>query len=128
MRVWHQSALLPKLPVDSQPAIENYLESAPWIRKRLLLGRYEDGSYEPEWLYPDSPEHDSFSDGLLEHAVYTRPRVFRGRAVPDVLLSGNHQEIARYRAREARRITSERRPDLLARVARTEGGRETPGE
>ncbi len=77
---------------------------------------------------PDSPEHDSFSDGLLEHAVYTRPRVFRGRAVPDVLLSGNHQEIARYRAREARRITSERRPDLLARVARTEGGRETPGE
>lgn len=62
---------------------------------------------------PISPEADSFSDGLLEHPLYTRPREFRGRAVPEILLSGNHAEIERWRAAEALRTTRERRPDLL---------------
>ena len=56
---------------------------------------------------------ESFNEGLLEYPQYTRPREFRGQAVPDVLVSGNHAEIARWRAEEARRRTAERRPDLL---------------
>ncbi len=56
---------------------------------------------------------ESFNQGLLEYPQYTRPREFRGQAVPDVLISGNHAEIARWRAEEARRRTAERRPDLL---------------
>ena len=62
---------------------------------------------------PLSPEADSFSEGLLEHPLYTRPREFRGLEAPEVLLSGNHAEIERWRAREAERLTRERRPDLL---------------
>jgi tRNA (guanine37-N1)-methyltransferase len=62
---------------------------------------------------PVSPEADSFSASALEHPLYTRPREFRGLAVPDVLLSGDHAEIARWREAEAHRVTRERRPDLL---------------
>jgi tRNA (guanine37-N1)-methyltransferase len=65
---------------------------------------------------PDSPERDSFSGGLLEHPVYTRPPEFRGRRVPGELLTGNHAEIERFRRRAALRLTAARRPDLL-RVA-----------
>jgi tRNA (guanine37-N1)-methyltransferase len=59
---------------------------------------------------------ESFSDGLLEYPQYTRPPAFRGVRVPDVLLAGDHQAIARWRRREALRRTCERRPDLLSRV------------
>jgi tRNA (guanine37-N1)-methyltransferase len=55
-------------------------------------------------------------DGLLEHPHYTRPPVFRGKQVPEVLLSGDHRRIERWRRREALRVTRERRPDLLARI------------
>lgn len=64
-----------------------------------------------------SAEVDSFSDGLLEHPHYTRPVDFQGSGVPQVLLSGNHAEIARWRRREQLRRTLERRPDLLASAA-----------
>lgn len=60
-----------------------------------------------------SAANDSFATGLLEHPQYTRPRDFRGYRVPDVLLSGNHEEIARWRRKEALKITAARRPDLL---------------
>lgn len=63
---------------------------------------------------PASAEQDSFSDGLLEGPAYTRPRVWRGRAVPDVLCSGNHAAIARWRRDRALERTAKRRPDLLA--------------
>ena len=59
---------------------------------------------------------DSFEDGLLEGPQYTRPREFRGMAVPEVLLSGHHEAVRRWRRREALRRTLERRPDLLARA------------
>jgi tRNA (guanine37-N1)-methyltransferase len=62
---------------------------------------------------PVSPELDSFSGGLLEHPVYTRPPEFRGRRVPPELLAGNHAEIARFRRQAALRVTAKRRPDLL---------------
>jgi tRNA (guanine37-N1)-methyltransferase len=64
---------------------------------------------------PDSVQKDSFSSGLLEHPVYTRPPEFRGRQVPPELLSGNHGEIERFRRKQSIRLTAERRPDLLAR-------------
>jgi tRNA (guanine37-N1)-methyltransferase len=61
----------------------------------------------------DSETEESFEAGLLEYPHYTRPREWEGRAIPDVLLGGNHAEIARWRREEAERITRERRPDLL---------------
>jgi len=61
----------------------------------------------------ESAQEDSFSQGLLEYPQYTRPADFRGMKVPEVLLSGNHAEIARWRAEQARLRTRERRPDLL---------------
>lgn len=59
---------------------------------------------------------ESFSGGVLEHAQYTRPAVFRGSAVPDVLLSGHHQEVARHRRRQALQRTRRLRPDLFERL------------
>lgn len=61
----------------------------------------------------ESAETESFSDGLLEYPQYTRPRDLNGLTVPDVLLSGNHADIATWRRKESLRITLERRPDLL---------------
>lgn len=58
-------------------------------------------------------EQESFSDGLLEYPHYTRPAEFRGMSVPDVLLSGDHAAIARWRLEESRKRTRARRPDLL---------------
>lgn len=62
---------------------------------------------------PDAPLQDSHATGLLEHPHYTRPPAFRGWCIPDVLLSGNHAEIAKWRRRESLRRTLEHRPDLL---------------
>ncbi|CAN7425446.1 tRNA (guanosine(37)-N1)-methyltransferase TrmD [Rhizobium sp. LjRoot98] len=57
--------------------------------------------------------HESFEGGLLEHPHYTRPQVFEGQEIPAVLTSGHHGDIAKWREAEARRLTAERRPDLL---------------
>jgi tRNA (guanine37-N1)-methyltransferase len=61
----------------------------------------------------ESAHEESFSHGLLEYPQYTRPAEFGGMKVPEVLLSGNHAEIARWRAEQSRSRTRERRPDLL---------------
>lgn len=61
----------------------------------------------------ESTEDDSFTTGLLQYPQYTRPADFRGMTVPDVLLSGNHAEIEKWRRQESLRRTFERRPDLL---------------
>lgn len=60
-----------------------------------------------------SLEEESFSSGLLEYPQYTRPAEFMGLKVPDVLLSGNHAEIAKFRKEQAEKITKSRRPDML---------------
>lgn len=70
-----------------------------------------------------SAEAESFREPVLEHPQYTRPQEFRGHRVPDVLLSGDHQRIARWRRRQALLRTRERRPDLFARLALTEEDR-----
>lgn len=61
----------------------------------------------------ESGDNESFETGLLEHPHYTRPAEWEGRAIPDVLTSGNHAKIAEWRREEALRLTAERRPDLL---------------
>jgi tRNA (guanine37-N1)-methyltransferase len=66
-----------------------------------------------------SNQEDSFEDGLLEYPQYTRPRVFQGKEVPPVLLSGNHEEIRLWRRKEALKRTLERRPDLLRKARLT---------
>jgi tRNA (guanine37-N1)-methyltransferase len=65
---------------------------------------------------PGATFEDSHAEGLLEHPHYTRPAVFRGWSVPQVLLSGHHAEIVRWRRQQALYRTFERRPDLLAKA------------
>ena len=62
-----------------------------------------------------SGSEESFEGGLLEYPHYTRPREWEGREIPEVLLSGDHARIARWRREQAERLTAERRPDLLPR-------------
>ena len=68
---------------------------------------------------PENVAEDSISSGLLQHPLYTRPAEFRDMAVPEVLRSGHHAEIARWRRRESLRRTLERRPDLLDKAELT---------
>ncbi|MDH3655009.1 MAG: tRNA (guanosine(37)-N1)-methyltransferase TrmD [Myxococcales bacterium] len=70
-----------------------------------------------------SAADESHADGLLEYPQYTRPEEFRGETVPDVLRSGNHTAIARWRRKESLRRTLERRPDLLETAALTDEDR-----
>jgi len=72
---------------------------------------------------PAAPTKDSHASGLLEGPHYTRPAEFRGWRVPEILLSGNHAQIAAWRRREALRRTLERRPDLLAKANLSEQDR-----
>jgi tRNA (guanine37-N1)-methyltransferase len=67
-----------------------------------------------------SGDEESFENALLEYPHYTRPREWEGRTIPDVLLSGDHGRIEAWRRAEAKRITSERRPDLLKPKTREE--------
>lgn len=73
---------------------------------------------------PDSASSDSFSNGLLEHPQYTRPRKFLDWEVPEVLLSGNHQDIAKWRHEQSLLRTLQRRPELLANVEVSQKDRE----
>lgn len=77
---------------------------------------------------PESVEQDSFRHGLLDHPHYTRPRVLAGLPVPEVLLSGDHAAIARWRRREALRATRQKRPDLLASAPLEKTDRRILGE
>lgn len=65
---------------------------------------------------PDSIQSESFEGGLLEYPQYTRPRVFEGREIPEVLLSGDHARIAAWRKAQSENITALRRPDLLPKT------------
>jgi tRNA (guanine37-N1)-methyltransferase len=65
----------------------------------------------------ESAEEESFSGGLLEYPHYTRPAEWQGRAVPEVLLSGHHEQVAAWRRAQAEAATRERRPDLWTRFA-----------
>ncbi len=69
---------------------------------------------------PESASHDSFCDGLLEYPHYTRPDEIDGQRVPDVLISGNHQAILKWRKEQALLKTTVKRPDLLKRSSKNE--------
>lgn len=81
--------------------------------------------------HAESAAQDSFADGLLDCPHYTRPEEFEGMKVPDVLLSGDHAAIERWRREQALRRTGERRPDLLEALRRVDGSAlpgDAPGE
>jgi tRNA (guanine37-N1)-methyltransferase len=74
-----------------------------------------------------SRDEESFTEGLLEYPQYTRPQVWEGQPIPEVLLSGDHGKIAAWRRAEAERLTRERRPDLWARHSGRPGKPVTKG-
>ena len=76
----------------------------------------------------ESPEEESFSDGLLEYPQYTRPRVLNGMEVPEVLLNGDHAKIRAWRRMESLKLTKRLRPDLFGKVRLTEKERKAMEE
>lgn len=97
--------------VDEEISVGDYILSGAEIPAMIIVDsvtRLLPGVLEKS----DATTNESFENGLLEHPQYTRPEDFRGLKVPDVLLSGNHEEIKKWRNEEAKRITKERRPDL----------------
>ena len=103
--------------VDGEIAIGDYVLTGGELGALVIIdavSRLRDGVLGN----PDSPLNESFTgEPLLEHPQYTRPREFRGQEVPEILLSGDHGKVARWRRKEALRRTLERRPDLLEKHA-----------
>lgn len=97
--------------VDMELSIGDYVLTGGEIPSMIItdsIVRLLDGVIDKE-----SHINDSFNNNLLDYPTYTKPREFRGMKVPEVLLSGNHKEIEKYRYEEQLRRTKERRPDLL---------------
>lgn len=98
--------------VDREISIGNYVLTNGTLAAAILIdvvSRYVPGVLGDE----NSLNQDSFSDGLLSFPQYTRPAMFRDMAVPDVLMSGNHAEIAKWRSNQRVMRTKIRRPDLI---------------
>jgi tRNA (guanine37-N1)-methyltransferase len=107
------------LAVDEEISIGDYVLSGGEVPAMVLieaLARLLPGVLGN----PESAGSDSFEHGLLEGPQYTRPAEFRGRSVPEVLLSGNHAAVARWRSEQADEITRRRRPDLIRRPEKEE--------
>ena len=108
--------------VDREISIGDYILTGGEIPALVLIDAVS--RYLPGFLgCEQSVEEDSFAQGLLEYPQYTRPPIFRGLAVPEVLLSGDHARIASWRRRESLRRTFLRRPDLLERALLSEEDR-----
>jgi tRNA (guanine37-N1)-methyltransferase len=104
-----------ELFIDEEISIGDYVLTGGELAAMVLVDAVS--RFIPGVLGSDrSAEDDSFFNSLLEYPQYTRPSDFRGRCVPEVLLSGNHSAISLWRKREALRRTSLRRPDLLAKA------------
>lgn len=98
--------------VDDEISIGDYVVTGGEIPACIVIdavSRLIDGVLASAECY----EGESVASGILEYPQYTKPREFMGRTVPDILLSGDHKKIDRWRLEEAVRITAERRPDLL---------------
>ena len=101
-----------ELTVDREISIGDYVLTGGELPALVVMdavARYIDGVLGSS----ESTVEESFSSGLLEYPQYTRPQVYRGLSVPDVLVSGNHAEVDAWRARKSLEITKARRPDLL---------------
>ncbi len=97
--------------VDEEISIGDYVLTGGEIPAMVLMdsiSRYVEGV-----LSQDSILEESFSKGLLEYPQYTRPEIFEGKAVPEILLSGHHKNIERWRKEKSLEITKKKRPDLL---------------
>lgn len=102
---------------DEEISIGDYVLTGGELPAMVIcdsVARYVDGV-----LAAGSLVDESFSDGLLEYPQYTRPAVFNGVSVPEVLLSGNHAEIDKWRREQSEELTKKRRPDLLKDSNRT---------
>ena len=102
------------LDIDEELSIGDYVLTGGELAAMVAINaisRYIPGVLGSE----QSTEEESFSDGLLEYPQYTRPAVFNGVAVPDVLLSGNHAEVDKWRRAKQLELTRKLRPDLLKR-------------
>lgn len=106
---------------DREVSIGDYVLTGGELPALVLIDAV--GRLVPGVIEADSHESDSFANGLLEGPHYTRPERFRDAAVPAVLLSGHHAEVARWRRVEALRRTLARRPDLLANAPLTDQDR-----
>ena len=101
-----------ELCIDDEISIGDYVLTGGELASLVCLNavaRYIDGVLHSS----ESTSEESFSTNLLEYPQYTRPAEYRGLKVPEVLLNGNHKEIAKWRYEKALEITKERRPDLL---------------
>ena len=99
--------------VDEEISIGDYVVTGGEIPACIVIdavSRLKEGVLASSECY----EGESVASGILEYPQYTKPRSFRGREVPEVLLSGDHKKIAEWRLSEAVKVTRERRPDLLA--------------
>ncbi len=99
--------------VDEEISIGDYVLTGGELPAMVLIdtvSRYVEGV-----LSKDSVLEESFSDGLLEYPQYTRPEEFRGQRVPEVLISGHHENIKKWRKEKALEITNKNRPDLLTK-------------
>ncbi len=97
--------------IDEEMSIGDYVLTGGELPAMVItdcIARYVDGV-----ISQDSLVEESFTSGLLEYPQYTRPQEFEGLKVPEVLLSGNHAEVDKWRYNESLRITKEKRPDLL---------------
>ncbi len=104
-----------ELDVDEELSIGDYVLTGgelPCMVAINALARYVDGVLGSE----QSVEEESFSAGLLEYPQYTRPAVFEGLAVPEILLSGDHAKVNEWRKQRQIEITKERRPDLYEKI------------
>ncbi len=97
--------------VDEEISIGDYVLTGGELPAMILIdsvSRYVEGV-----LSKDSIKEESFSNGLLEYPQYTRPEVFEGMKVPEILLSGNHQRVDEWRKEQSLELTKKKRPDLL---------------
>ena len=99
--------------VDEEISIGDYVLTGGEIPAMVLIdsvSRYIEGV-----LKKDSIQEESFSNGLLEYPQYTRPEIFEGERVPEILLSGHHENIDKWRKEQSLKITKQKRPDLIKR-------------
>jgi len=97
--------------VDEEISIGDYVLTGGEMPAMVLVDAVS--RYIPNVLSGESIKEESFSEGILEYPQYTRPEEFEGVKVPDILLSGHHENIEKWRKEEAVRITKIKRPDLL---------------
>ena len=103
--------------VDEEISIGDYILTGGELPCAILIdsvARLVDGVLSD----PECHKEESISSGLLEYPQYTRPYDFRGRTVPEILLTGHHANIEKWRSEQSRLITEERRPDLLEKMER----------